>query len=265
MKQLEDKPRWFFVDEAGDPVFYGNGKVLIVGIEGCSRTFSVGFLRSYAPQDIRSKLAEVRLEVLNERYFKSIPSITKTLRAFHAKDDCPEVRRLVFSALDKMDFGAQIVVGRKIESIFKKNHEASYDKFYCELVSKLFRHQLHLSTTNAIIFARRGNKVQQHGLRAAVNRGAEEFRRKNSGAPATTISIETSQPVQEPVLQAADYVLWSVQRAFEKGEMRYFDYLRDKIELVWDIFDHKKVAQGQKVIYDRKNNPFDIKSASPLS
>ena len=113
MKQAEDKPRWYYVDEAGDPNFYGKGMNIIVGTEGCSRTFSLGFLRTYDPQAIRSKLADVRLEVLTDRYLQDISSIIKSQRAFHAKDDCAEVRKLVYSALEKMDFGVQVVVARK--------------------------------------------------------------------------------------------------------------------------------------------------------
>jgi len=97
----------------------------------------------------------------------------------------------------------------------------------------------------------------------------EAFRKKYSGAALTEVTVETSRPAQEPVLQAVDYALWAVQRAFEKGEMRYFDFLRDKIELVWDIYDIEKMKEarrrGASIIYDRKKNPFDIKKVSPLS
>jgi hypothetical protein len=271
MKQAEDKPRWFFVDEAGDPAFYAKGKKLIVGNDGCSRTFSVGFLRTYDPQAIRAKLTEVRLEIMNDKYFKAIPSIAKTLRAFHAKDDVPEVRKLVYAALDKMDFGFQVIVGRKHVQLFTQRHKESQDLFYDDLVSHLFSRQLHLATENTIIFARRGDKARQHALRAAVERGTEEFRKKYKTAATTKVHIETSQPAQDAVLQATDYVLWSVQRAFERGEMRYFDYMREKIELVWDVYDFRKLKEIKKggtkgsVVYDRKNNPFDIKKASPLS
>ena len=100
--------------------------------------------------------------------------------------------------------------------------------------------------------------------------GTEKFQKKYSGASITKIDIETSQPAQEPVLQAVDYALWAVQRAFERGEMRYFNFLRDKIELVWDIYDIAKLKEakqtksGESIIYDRKKNPFDIKKVSPL-
>lgn len=82
----------------------------------------------------------------------------------------------------------------------------------------------------AITRTRRG----PHLLRVAVESGTRRFRQKYKNAAATDVRIETNQPAQEPVLQAVDYVLWAVQRAFEKGEMRYFEYMRDKIELVWD-------------------------------
>ena len=81
------------------------------------------------------------------------------------------------------------------------------------------------------------------------------------------IEVQTNQPVQEPVLQAVDYVMWAVQRAYEKGQMRYFDFLRDKIELVSDLFDFKKRQEGEpgkKHYYDMKKNPFDISKVTPL-
>jgi hypothetical protein len=53
--------------------------------------------------------------------------------------------------------------------------------------------------------------------------------------------------------------------------MRYFNFLRKKIELVWDIYDiakmkeAKKTKSGESILYDRKKSPFDIKKVSPLS
>ena len=266
MKAAEDKPRWYFVDEAGDPAFYANrSKRIIVGEEGCSRTLILGFIRTYDPQQIRSKLAEVRLEIANDRYLKDIPSLKKSLLYFHAKDDCPEIRKLVFDALDKMNFQAQTIVARKVEQLFRTKYQSSQLRFYDDLVTKLFKRQLHLAQENHITFARRGNKPRQQALRTAVERAAREFRKAFSHAADTNTSVETSQPIQEPALQAIDYVNWAVQRAFERGEMRYFEFLRAKIELVWDVFDFDKYEKKEGCVYDRKRNLFDIKKASPLS
>ncbi len=264
MKPPLDEHRFFYVDETGDPNFYAKGQKLIVGAEGCSRTFGVGFLRTRTPESIRERLAELRRQVAADRYLESIPSLRKTLHAFHAKDDCSEVRKAVFDCLDKLDFSVQIVVARKVEQIFKTRHHQSQDAFYSDLTSKLFERQLHLANRNTILFARRGDKAKQHTLRAAVEAGVAAFRQKYPTATATSVEVQTAYAAEEPLLQAADYALWAVQRAFERQEMRYFEFLGEKIEVVWDIYDFKMQKSGTSTMYTRKN-PFHCDKASPLS
>ena len=134
MRPPDNIPRWYFVDESGDTAFYANrSKRLIVGETGCSRV-----LRTRDPQDIRAKLAEARLAVSTSKYLQEIPSVKKSIVCFHAKDDCPEVRQIVFETIEKMSFSCQIIVGRKIEEMFKKHHRSSEDRFYDDLVTKLF-------------------------------------------------------------------------------------------------------------------------------
>jgi hypothetical protein len=266
MKEAEEKPRWFFVDEAGSPTFYEkHTKRVIVGEEGCSRTLILGFIRCYDPAQIRNKLGELRAAISKDAYLKDIPSIKKTLLHFHAKDDCPEVRKMVFDALSTLDFRAQFIVARKLESLFRTKYHSSENEFYDDIVSKLFANQLHLAAQNHIVFSRRGSKARQQALKAAVEKGTTVFRQKFQYDANTKVTVDTNQPIQEPALQAVDYLAWALQRAFERGEMRYFDFMRNQIELVWDVFDFKKFEGQEKCVYDRKKNPFDIKKASPLS
>ncbi len=269
MRKLREVPIWYFVDEAGDPTFYGTGKKNIVGTPGCSRTFLVGFLRTKDPQQIREKLAEVRLAISESVYLRKIPSVQKSIVAFHANEDCHEVKMLVYEALLKTEFQSQIVVARKIEDVFREQFDESDNKFYDALVTALFRDRLHLHTPTTIVFSRRGNSSRQRLLREAVELAVTRFRTAHPEASELEIDIEveTNQPVQEPVLQAIDYVLWSLQRAYEMNQMRYFDFMREKIELVSDIFDHKKKKEGEpgrKHHYDKKKNPFDISKVTPL-
>ena len=58
----------------------------------------------------------------------------------------------------------------------------------------------------------------------------------------------------EPLLCVADYLSWSVQRVFEKGEIRFYDYLQQKIRLVVDLYDMDRYA-GSANYYDPKRNP----------
>lgn len=263
MKQAQEEHRFFYVDETGDPSFYAKGRKLIVGQEGCSRIFGVGFLRTSNPVAIRESLKELRAAIAVDRYLKNIPSLKKTLRAFHAKDDCPEVRKLVFDCLDCLEFAVQVVVARKLEPVFTTRHERSQDLFYNDLTSHLFERQLHLASQNTILFARRGDKAKQHALRGAVEAGVAAFRRKYPSATETTVGIETASSADEPLLQAVDYALWAVQRAYERREMRYFEFIAPKVEVVWDIYDFESKRLGNPILFTRKN-PFHIDRVSPL-
>ena len=79
----------------------------------------------------------------------------------------------------------------------------------------------------------------------------------------TALHVRTQRSSHEPLLQVVDYTNWAVQRAFERREMRYFDFLRDKYELICDVFDKANYTGGGN-FYDRNKNPFEIKKASPL-
>ena len=263
MKQPRDEHRFFYVDETGDPSFYAKGKKLIVGQEGCSRIFGLGFLRTSNPEAIRQVLLSLQADVAADRYLKNIPSIQKTLRGFHAKDDCPEVRKAVFETLDKLDFSVQVIVARKLESVFINRHKQSQDQFYNDLTSRLFERPLHVALRNTITFARRGNKAKQHALRTAVEAGVAAFRNKYPAATTTSVTVETAYSADDPLLQAVDYALWTVQRAYEKGEMRYFDYLAPKFGMVWDIYDFATQKAKGTCLFTRKD-PFHIERVSPL-
>ncbi len=263
MKPTEEKTVWFFVDESGDTAFYGKGGRVIVGDEGCSRIFLLGFAKTENPQPIRDKLSEIRNHVAADPYLQAVPSLKKSLLAFHAKDDCPEVRMLVFKALVELDFSIQVIVARKIEPMFRTRYQGSQSRFYDDLITRLFQNQLHKASRNVIVFSRRGKKARQHALRSAIEQGVEAFRKKWGTEVHTKVEVYTSRPSEEPMLQVIDYATWAVYRAFDRGEMRYFDFLRDKYALIWDIFD-KPRYKGGKNFYDRTKNPFDIKKVSPL-
>ncbi|HWF20286.1 MAG TPA: hypothetical protein VG754_13535 [Verrucomicrobiae bacterium] len=59
-------------------------------------------------------------------------------------------------------------------------------------------------------------------------------------------------PLREPLLAVPDYLGWAVQRVFEKGQTRFYDYLGEKIRLVVDLYDAEKYA-GNRNYYDHQN------------
>jgi len=261
MKKPVERCRYYFVDESGDPAFYDSNGNFIVGKEGCSKTLILGFISTEDPHTIRTKLASLRKEIEKDPIFSGVPSVKQTLLAFHAKDDLPEIRYKVYEALKQLNFAGQIIVGRKIEAQFRKRFKADENAFYDYLVSKLFENVLHTSTENKIYFSKRRNKDRQKPLMLAVNQGVILFEEKWKAKVDVSISVQAQSPSGEPCLQVSDYVLWAVHRAYARGEMRFYNTIQDKMELVIDIFD---TAKHPNSYYDKQKNPFDIKKTSPL-
>lgn len=121
MKKLQEKTTYFFVDESGDPTFYDRYGNYIVGQEGVSKILILGFIKTDDPRTIRQKLENLRKDIIADEYLEGIPSLQKSAVAFHAKDDCPEVRERVYRTIVKLDFTAEIFVARKIKNIFIKD------------------------------------------------------------------------------------------------------------------------------------------------
>ena len=260
MKKPIDSKHWYFVDETGDPVFYNKHGNLIVGQEGCSPILGLGFIETDSPNLLRKALAELHTQIAEDKYLQSIPSIRKTNRAFHAKDDAPEVRYLVYQLLNKLDFKAQFVVARKIERVFQRRFHSRETEFYDYLVSQLFQNVLHRYSHNNIYFANRGNRERQAPLKQAIRAGVNRFEERWKTEVETSILLEPQTPVGEPCLQITDYLNWVVYRAFVRREMRYYQFIESKVSLLIDLYD----TENYPLNWYNQKNPFDINKTSPL-
>jgi len=105
--------QYFFVDESGDPTFYNETGVLIVGQKGCSPILLLGFVEMSDPQPIRHAVLALQNEVVNDPYFQGFQSIKRTAVAFHATDDLPEICYQFYKLISTLDIKAQFVVARK--------------------------------------------------------------------------------------------------------------------------------------------------------
>ena len=161
--------------------------------------------------------------VSKDAYLRGIPSLTKSLISFHAKDDSPEVREAVFKIIVNLDFTAEIFVARKIPNIFIKRHHRNENEFYDDLISKLFENKLHLAKHNNIYFAVRGTRVRQRPLEAAIQKAITNFEKKWNKKVDSTVKVMPQRPSGEPCLQVADYMNWAVQRTFIKKDERFFN------------------------------------------
>jgi hypothetical protein len=274
MKKTQDCASYFFVDESGDPVFYDAKGNLIVGLpNGSSPLLILGFIETQDAVSMRKAIWDLQKEIINDPYFLKIPSLAKTGIAFHAKDDAPEIRYLFYKLLKELDFKAQFVVARKIAKVFRNDFNANENKFYDHLVTKAFRDVLHRYRYNHITFAVRGSSTRQQPLSQAIFKAKEAFEEMH-GEISTTITVEPQSPKGEPCLSVIDYVSWALQRAYTRREMRYYDYIGDKVSFIRDIYDskvypknryyHKATNKEKGASRRTKENLFDISKATPL-
>lgn len=260
MKKTKQAHCWYFVDESGDPTFFDHYGKLIIGQPGCSPILILGFIETDNPGAMRTALQDLHRDIALDRYLAGIPSLAKTNKAFHAKDDAPEVRQAVYRCISGMKFKTQFVVARKIAAVFDSQFGNSETRFYDELIAELFKNVLHRNSDNSIYFAQRGSRLRQAPLTQAISNGIRRFEAKWKTTVNSTVKVQAQTPVGEPCLQVIDYMNWAVYRAFVKGEMRYFDYVRDKVSFLVDLYDSRIYPKN----YYSRINPFDIRKASPL-
>ncbi len=252
MQEPSETKMYFYFDESGSPAILGHhGKNLLEkGLT--SKAFLVGYIQTSNPHELLMNLEALRKEILNDEYLKSVPSINNLKNGFHANKDCLEVREKVFKLLKKSDFEAYVIVARKSESVFRKKFNMSDKKLYKFLVAELLKNRIHLYKNIDIYFSEMGNTVSIQNMTEAIKEAAEKFQYKWGKENKNNNRVFLQQPSHLPLLQVADYILWAVYQVYEHDEFRYFNFMKDKIKLVHDIFDIKN-NQFYGTFYTEKN------------
>ncbi|MDX2246261.1 MAG: hypothetical protein SF052_05775 [Bacteroidia bacterium] len=232
-----------FLDEAGDTTFYGKGKLPIIGNEGVSKCFILGMLKIKQPLDeARKAIIELQEQIIRDPYFKDIPSIHRKQQGsgyfIHAKDDIPEVRKMVFDYIKTLDCSFEAVVGRKIYSLYEKKHNGKEAEFYAELLSHLLKNKINAYEQLVLNISHRSKCTTHTNLQKGLDKAIEISLKKNpEKMNDCRVVFNVQYPTTEPILNIADYFCWSLQRVFEKGESRFYDFLQSKVSLVIDLYD----------------------------
>ena len=255
----EDK-RHYFVDEAGDLTLFNKRGKVIIGSEGCSNVFILGVAHIVDPHDTRKKLEAIREEICSDPYLSSIPSVKgKSSKSFHAKDDCSEVRMAVYKLIKAFDVKAYCIIRRKeaiLQYVKDQNRwEAGWrydeNKIYDSCVKRLFKDRLHSAEENHITFSQRGKSKRSKSLRAELEKAVANFEKSSGKKIKSSNHVVSNYPTNDPCLQIIDYLLWAVQRLYERHEDRYFNYLSEKYIRIIDLDDKRERDYG--VYYDQRN------------
>lgn len=266
-KKLMDFHR--FLDEAGDTTFYGKGKKNIIGTNGVSNVFILGMIKVKDPLDeVREKINSLQNKISLDEFYR-VPSVIKKISKsgyyLHATDDIPEIRKEMFDLIKTIDCSFEAVVGRKSIERYETKHKGKEEYFYADLLSHLLKNKLSKHEKLVMHISERGKSTKNHNLELAFLKAKQRFSKSNATSNIKTkVVFNVNYPTKDPLLNLADYFCWTIQRVFEKGETRYYNYLKGQIKLVIDLYDLKKYEKWGNY-YDNKKNPLTSKNKiSPL-
>lgn len=256
-----------FIDEAGDTTFFLKGKKNALGQQGVSMAFIVGMVKISDPlNEVRKKIIELQQSIAHNPFY-DVPSIRKKKGKggyyLHATDDLPEIRKEFFDLIKTIDCSLEAVVGQKSIEKFVTRHKEKQEYFYADLLSHLLKNKFQKHEKLVLHVSERGQSTKHTNLNLALAKAKQRFMEKNQETKMKTeIIFDVQPPTCEPLLNLADYMCWAVQRVFEKGEIRYYNLIREKVSLVVDLYDEEKIV-GWKNHYDNKKNP--LTSANKIS
>ncbi|MBI4556716.1 MAG: hypothetical protein HY706_03965 [Candidatus Hydrogenedentes bacterium] len=267
-KTLEVSHR--FLDEAGDTTFFDKNRVVSIGSPGVSLAFGIGMVKFSADlKTTRRDVLDLQRAVEADEYLNRIPSVAKRIANggfyFHATADPPEVRERLFRYIRTMECSLEMVVGRKIPSLYAKKHNNRESEFYADLLSHLLKNKLRLGQRLVLNVAARGTTTRNANLDRALAKATDRFsKRWDRSEIHSQVVFNVQTPRLEPLLAIADYLCWSVQRVFEKGELRHYEYVKDRIALVIDLYDFEKY-EGSRNYYKKGNLLTTANKLSPPS
>ncbi len=273
-KKNDIKHNHRFLDEAGDTTFYGKGKTSILGEPGVSNSFIIGMVKfKQSLKEVRAAVTDLQNKVAADPYFDVVSIRKKKATSgyyFHATDDLPEVRKMFFDFISTVDCSFEAVVGRKTIERYETKHKGKEQYFYADLLSHLLKNKLQKDRRLVLHIAERGKSTKNNNLELALEKAKqrlaastnlkniqktedwwnlEHLSRKDIEAD---VVFNVTQPLQEPLLNVADYFCWAVQNVFEKGEVRFYNFLKEKISVVVDLYDAEKYTDW-KNYYNPKN------------
>ena len=194
--------------------------------------------------------------------FYHVPSVLKKINKngyyLHATDDLPEVRKEMFDLMKTINCSFEAIVGRKSIERYETKHKGKEEYFYADLLSHLLKNKLSNHEKLVMHISERGKSTKNHNLELAFLKAKQRFAKINGNASMKTkVVFNVNYPTKDPLLNLVDYFCWTIQRVFERGEVRYYNFVRDQVKLVIDLYDTEK--------YDNRKNPLTAENKiSPL-
>ena len=176
---------------------------------------------------------------------------------FHATEDRQETRDWVFAALKKLDFDIDTIIAQKNKtnpSLYTKlelsegkfrtirSEERFYDKVSQMLLQYIFRRHEEKDGIEKIVVVL--GSIFTGKKRGYVLKSLKQYLKQNFKKPFYVYFHPTASDIN---CQIADYCGWAVYVRAERGEMRPWEEIKDKVKSCFDVF-----AKGTHIYYDYK-------------
>ncbi|UAY53434.1 DUF3800 domain-containing protein [Ferruginibacter albus] len=232
--------KYIFIDESGDPEFYGTRKKLLVGTDGFQPYLLIGMIETDNRRRLRKTVLEFINNIKTDKLYNSIPSINKKNWYVHARNDHPEIRAKFFELLRNLEgYKAHIVVAKKELSIFENKHNSNPTEFYFDVLHHLLNGRFETQECHYKLYLSQRDKSSLPRFQEAVIKAMKLKKTNFPGSP-VRCNLEIVPNTEMPELSIIDYLMWAVQRKLLKNESRYFDALENKYETILDLYEDKK-------------------------
>jgi hypothetical protein len=220
--------KYLFADESGNFDFRSHTQFP----NGPSRYFSVGTIMVEG-DDALGRLDADLLKLKRDLAWKNVVHDS----AFHATEDPQNVRDHVFDTLDGHDFRVDVTLVEKSKA--QAHLRADDVTFYRYAWWFHFRAianwlgRINPGDELMVAAAALGTKRRKQAFKGAVEDVVNQCLHVKIARRVTFWPVEA-----QPGLQAADYCVWAVHRAWERGDDRAKKQVGDKLRSEYDFFQH---------------------------
>lgn len=226
---------YLFIDESGDPVFYGNRKKLLVGKDGFQPYLIIGLIETKDRRALREAVLNFKNIIKADSLYNTIPSIISEKGWYvHTRGDHPEIRAKFFELLrDLNGYKAHIVIAKKDLDIFTRKHNNNPTEFYFDVLHHLLKGRFQNAESKYRLYLSQKGNNSLNWFQSAVDKALIV----NDTDKQVDYSLEIVPATEMPELSIIDYLIWAVQRKLLTGESRYYDALKDKYETVTNLYE----------------------------
>ncbi len=244
---------YIFIDESGKPEVFSSKGINLVSKGIASRYLVLAAVRSLDQLELQRQITDFKLSLLKDPVLTQRFSTAYTLDAFHAHHDYDEVKERFYQFIATLDIKLDVVVTEKLKCYPPLQQNPG--KMYGVMAGQLLKTICHQADSTEIIFSRKDSKLKlRQELELEVERIRLEYIQQRPHLNENTqftLKYLHNPHYSHGGLQIADYVAHAIFQVFERGNLRWYKILQNKIGRIQDICNKK---------FFTRNNPLELSS-----